>query len=156
MSIVADFLDSCSPALERLAKTNPELAESGLRVIVACTQLESEMKPKQTITQTQKEQLERTCLLFSGSLVNPAETAKAENEDGLITEVELAKDRLNNAVSNAENDIDLGDLKLSPELTESLDNFDLDNLDDLDIDVEGIDIDDIDLDDIDLDDIEIG
>jgi hypothetical protein len=46
--------------------------------MIACTQLESEVKPKQTISAVQKAQLEETCLLFTGSLVNPQRVSAAE------------------------------------------------------------------------------
>jgi len=152
MSIVADFLDSCSPALERLSRTNPELAESTFRVLVACTQLESEMKPKQTISAVQKAQLDDTCLLFTGSLVNPSRVSEAEKaktkqqKQKAEKKAEELKQKLANIV---EDDEQLNAEVLSAPLpyvmdVEVVEDTELPEVEDLDLD--SIDIEDIDFD----------
>ena len=181
MSIVTDFLDSCSPALERLSRTNPELAESTFRVLIACTQLEAELKPKQTISDIQKKQLEQTCLLFTGSFVNPAQVSQSmlqvtkEQEKKAEEKAEEMKKKLVEIVGD---DVELNEEALvvglpyiitpDSESTSSeiesddlglgdlnLEGIDVDNIDVEDIDVEELNLDDIKIDDIKIDDINL-
>jgi len=171
MSIVTDFLDSCSPALERLSRTNPELAESTFRVLIACTQLEAELKPKQTISDIQKKQLEETCLLFTGSFVNPAQVSQSmlqvtkEQEKKAEEKAEEMKKKLVEIVGD---DVELNEEALvvglpyiitpdsEPTTSETKsDDLGLGDLNLEDIDVENIDVEELNLDDIKIDDIEI-
>lgn len=155
MSIVSDFLDSCSPALERLSRTNPELAESTFRVLIACTQLESEMKPKQTISAVQKAQLEDTCLLFTGSLVNPQRVSEAEKEvtkEQKVQAEEKAEELKRKLSTIVEDDTQLNAEVLSAPLPFVMDPQDYKAEAEEELpEVEDLDLDSIDIEDIDFD-----